>query len=162
MLRGKTLSRFCRPTKAASFGQPAAAPAAAAAAAVGSPSAAATPVADAATSAAFATHNAQAAPAPAADATVTNAELAESFQILQSLAMRGLRAAGAMMLGVGMLVFARNRKKRELAAQEEEQRQRLEDDPTQRYLKEMGSVGWDVEEGERAAAEVKTSRALQK
>jgi hypothetical protein len=84
----------------------------------------------------------------------------ENTQLLKDLALRGLRAFVLAIIGLSMFTFAKKRKRRQLeeeeaAAKKEQGLSDDDDDPTARYLKEMGSIGFDVEGLEKSIAEEK-------
>lgn len=71
----------------------------------------------------------------------------ENTAILKQVGYRGLRAFVVCAVGLGAFAWAMKRKKRELAAEEAAKTGAAEgeDDPTQRYLEEMRSLGFDVD-----------------
>lgn len=86
----------------------------------------------------------------------------ENTAILKQVGYRGLRAFLVCAVGLGAFAWAMKRKKKELAAEEAGKAGTAvdEEDPTQRYLEEMRSLGFDVDtleeelEQERAAKRV--------
>ncbi|KPA86238.1 hypothetical protein ABB37_00471 [Leptomonas pyrrhocoris] len=70
----------------------------------------------------------------------------ENTKILTQIAYRGLRAFVVCAIGMGAFMWAMKRKKAELAAEETATGSAEKDeDPTQRYLEEMRSMGFDVD-----------------
>ncbi|KPI90256.1 hypothetical protein ABL78_0638 [Leptomonas seymouri] len=63
----------------------------------------------------------------------------ENTEILSQVGYRGLRAFVVCAIGMSALMLAMKKKKAELATEE------ADDDPTQRYLEEMRSLGFDVD-----------------
>jgi hypothetical protein len=97
-----------------------------------------------------------------------NEAFTENQVILRNLALRGLRSM--VLVCVGMVAFfiaLRRKRNRDRAYDEEHGLLPKEDevepeDPTQRYLKEMGSLGFDVEGGEEEAAALSRARSKSK
>lgn len=84
----------------------------------------------------------------------------ENTKVIKNIALRGMRSGLIIVVGVvAFMISLRKKKRRDAAfdAEEEEKKKAAEAamDPTQRYLQEMGSIGFDVEQGELDAAEAK-------
>ena len=101
--------------------------------------------------------------------------LTENVEILKRLGTRALRAFAVGALGIAAFFVVLKRKRREeeaLKAKEGAEAadaaaagsspQAADEDPTARYLREMGGQGWDVEEGEKAARAVQTGGKAKK
>ncbi|KAF8284366.1 hypothetical protein TcYC6_0068650 [Trypanosoma cruzi] len=85
----------------------------------------------------------------------------ENTAILRRMAWRGARAF--IVCGVGMAAFGyamRRRRQQQLQQEGLRERERLEDDPTARYLEEMRGLGFDVDTlEEELEAERRTVKA---
>jgi nitrogen fixation-related uncharacterized protein len=68
----------------------------------------------------------------------------ENTEILKVIGYRGLRAFVVCAIGLGAFMWAMKKKKAELAAGEANATDD-DEDPTQRYLEEMRSLGFDVD-----------------
>lgn len=79
----------------------------------------------------------------------------ENTKVLKSIAMRGLRSGLIIVIGVVAFAVSLRKKKQRDAAFEEEEKAKISNDPTQRYLDEMSGLGFDTEQGEKDAAEAR-------
>lgn len=89
----------------------------------------------------------------------------ENVAILKQLALRGLRALVVCAVGVGTFWYAVRRRREAERKLKEKVEEGWEEDPTQRYLEEMRSLGFDVDtleeelEAERTAKPSNTNPA---
>eukprot|EP00759_Apiculatamorpha_spiralis_P031772 PhF_6_TR33573/c0_g1_i1/m.48988 len=81
--------------------------------------------------------------------TMTNETFSENVTILKKLGLRGVRSFAIVAVGLVSFHYAREYRKERLA-ETQKALPSTDEDPTQRYLKEMSSMGWPVEEGEEA------------
>eukprot|EP00656_Telonema_subtile_P047536 TRINITY_DN54654_c0_g1_i1.p2 TRINITY_DN54654_c0_g1~~TRINITY_DN54654_c0_g1_i1.p2 ORF type:complete len:103 (+),score=19.11 TRINITY_DN54654_c0_g1_i1:121-429(+) len=94
-----------------------------------------------------------------------NEAFTENQDILRKLALRGLRSMVLVCFGmVAFFIALRRKRNRDRLYDEEHGLLPKEDedepeDPTQRYLREMGGLGFDVEGGEEEAAAVARANA---
>lgn len=92
-----------------------------------------------------------------------NDAFVENQEILRNLALRGLRSLVLVCVGLAAFFIALRRKRARDQAYDEAQAllnaDTDSDDPTQRYLREMGDLGFDVEAGEEEAAALNAKRA---
>ena len=100
-------------------------------------------------------------PLPQAVASMSDAEFDENVKVLKQIAQKSLRSLTVFIFGILTLWFARRKK----AKQEEEERKQKEEDSddeekwkdlpaAEKYLKEMRSQGWPVDEGEERRKEL--------
>ena len=95
-----------------------------------------------------------------------NEAFTENQEILRNLALRGLRSMVLVCFGmVAFFIALRRKRNRDRLYDEEhgllpkEDDDQEPEDPTQRYLREMGGLGFDVEGGEEEAAAVAKANA---
>eukprot|EP00760_Papus_ankaliazontas_P005150 PhM_4_TR12422/c0_g1_i1/m.86823 len=82
----------------------------------------------------------------------------ENIAILKKMSFRGLRAFGMIIVGLTSLHLARNYRKAKMAEGDGATAAKAED-ATDRYLQEMSSMGWPVEENEEAVKKMQQDEA---